>query len=214
MKKSIVVFGIGKFGESVAMELANAGCDILAIDNDKERIHNIAPHVTCAVKANVCDTEALKSLGISNMDAAIVAITGSLDASIMATIFAKEAGVPYIIAKSSDETHSRILAKVGADSVTIPEHESGIRIARRLITGNVLDFFELSQRILMVELAIKPEWTGKSLRELDLRKKHKINVIALRQDNEVIANPDPDKPLPEDSTILVTVEKNTLNKLL
>lgn len=214
MNKSFAVFGIGKFGESVAIELSNAGCDVLAIDLDREKVHNISDQVTCAVKADVCDTESMKSLGISNMDAAIIAITGNLDASIMATIFAKEAGVPFVIAKSNDDTHTKILKKVGADKVIIPEHETGVRIARRLTTDNVLDFFELSQRIRMVEINIKPEWVGKTLRKLNLRQKHQINVIALRQNGEVNVGPDPDEALPDKITLLITVDKKDLEKLL
>ena len=99
MDKSFAVFGLGKFGRSVATELANAGADVLAIDNDKERVHDLADIVTCAVAADIRDTEAMEDLGISNMDAVVVAITRSLDASILATIFAKESGVPYVIAK-------------------------------------------------------------------------------------------------------------------
>lgn len=213
MKKSFAIFGIGKFGESIAMELANAGCDVLAVDLDKERVHNISEYVTCAVKADVCDAETMKTLGISNMNAVIVAITGSLDASIMATIFAKEAGVPCVIAKSKDDTHTKILSKVGADTVIVPEHESGVRIARRLTTENVLDFFELSHRIRMVEINIKAEWVGKTLRTLNLRQNHNINVIAIRQNDEVNVSPDPDQVLPPNITMLITIDKRDLDKL-
>ena len=111
MDKSFAVFGLGKFGRSVATELANAGADVLAVDINKERVHALADIATCAVAADIRDTEAMESLGISNMDAVVVAITRSLDASILATIFAKESGVPYVIAKSQDETHSKILKK-------------------------------------------------------------------------------------------------------
>lgn len=213
MKKSFAVLGLGKFGESIAKELTAAGCEVLAVDINKEQVQDISDIVTYAVTADVCDTETMKTLGISNMDAVIVAITNNLNASILATIFAKEAGVPYVIAKSSDDIHTKILEKVGADKVIIPERESGVRIARRLMSGNVLDFFELSQRIRMVEISIKPEWIGKSLRSLNLRQKHKINVIAIRQNDEIILNPDPDEPLSDDITMLVTVDKKDLDRL-
>lgn len=214
MKKSFAVLGLGKFGESIAMELTNAGCEVLAIDTNKERVQDISDIVTYAVTADVCDTETMKTLGISNMDAVIVAITNNLNASIMATIFSKEAGVPYVIAKSSDDIHTKILEKVGADKVIIPEHEAGVRIARRLISGNVLDFFELSQSIRMVEIHIKPDWIGKSLRSLNLREKYRINVIATRQNGEINLNPSPDEPLAGEMTMLVAVDKKDLDKLL
>ncbi|MCI8747538.1 MAG: TrkA family potassium uptake protein [Lachnospiraceae bacterium] len=214
MDKSFAVFGLGKFGRSVATELANAGADVLAIDNDKERVHALADVVTCAVAADIRDTEAMEELGISNMDAVVVAITRSLDASILATIFAKEAGVPYVIAKSQDETHSKILKKVGADKVVRPELETGIRIARHLATGNILDFVELSETIKMLEINIKPDWAGCTLRELDLRGKEHINVIAIRKDGELIVNPDPDSILAPDLSMLITVEKKYLHRLI
>lgn len=214
MDKSFAVFGLGKFGRSVATELANAGADVLAIDNDKERVHALADVVTCAVAADIRDTEAMEELGISNMDAVVVAITRSLDASILATIFAKEAGVPYVIAKSQDETHSKILKKVGADKVVRPELETGIRTARHLATGNILDFVELSETIKMLEINIKPEWAGCTLRELDLRGKEHINVIAIRKDGELIVNPDPDSILAPDLSMLITVEKKYLHRLI
>ncbi len=212
MDKSFAVFGLGKFGRSVATELANAGADVLAID--KERVHALADVVTCAVAADIRDTEAMEELGISNMDAVVVAITRSLDASILATIFAKEAGVPYVIAKSQDETHSKILKKVGADKVVRPELETGIRIARHLATGNILDFVELSETIKMLEINIKPDWAGCTLRELDLRGKEHINVIAIRKDGELIVNPDPDSILAPDLSMLITVEKKYLHRLI
>ncbi len=207
MDKSFAVFGLGKFGRSVATELANAGADVLAIDNDKERVHALADIVTCAVAVDIRDTEAMESLGISNMDAVVVA-------SILATIFAKEAGVHYVIAKSQDETHSKILKKVGADKVVRPELETGIRTARHLATGNILDFVELSETIKMLEINIKPEWAGCTLRELDLRGREHINVIAIRKDGELIVNPDPDITLTPDLSMLITVEKKYLHRLI
>lgn len=212
--KSIIVFGLGKFGQSISVELANAGAEVLAIDRDEERAHDVADTVACAVSGDVRDTDTLESLGISNMDAAVVAITGNLDASVMATIFAKEAGVPYILAKAQDEIHGRILQKVGADKVIIPEHESGIRAARQLITGNVLDFVELSKNIRMVEITVRDAWIGHSLQELDLRRTEHINVIAVRKDEEVLVNLHPDMIFERDMTLLVTVAKKDLSALL
>lgn len=212
--KSIIVFGLGKFGQSVSIELANAGAEVLAIDLDEERAHDVANVVDCAVSGDVRDMDTLESLGISNMDAAVVAITGSLDASVMATIFAKEAGVPFILAKAQDDIHGRILRKVGADKVIIPEHESGIRAARQIITGNVLDFVELSKNIRMVEITVRDAWIGHSLQELDLRRTEHINVIAVRKDEEVLVNLHPDMIFEQDMTLLVTVAKKDLSALL
>lgn len=214
MDKSFAVFGLGKFGSSVVTELANTGADVLAIDIDKERVHALADIATCAVAVDICDTEAMESLGISNMDAVVVAITGSLDISILATIFAREAGVPYIIAKSRDATHTKILQKVGADKIVRPELEAGVRIARHLATGNILDFVELSDTIKMIEINIRNEWIGHTLRELNLREREHINVIALRKNGELIVTPPPDNALEEGLSMLVIVKKKYLHKLV
>lgn len=212
--QSFIVFGLGKFGESIATELSLAGADVLAVDIDKERVHKISTTVTKAVVANVCDGEAMQSLGISNMDVAIIAITSQLDASVLATIFCKEAGVPFICAKSKDSIHSRILEKVGADKIIIPEQESGIRIARHLLTGNIIDIVEISETIRMAEIAMPQEWAGHTLRKLDLRNKNNINVIALRQNGEIIVTPDPDLPLQETMSLLIIADQNALGKVL
>lgn len=214
MNKSFAVFGLGKFGSSVVTELANTGADVLAIDIDKERVHALADIATCAVAVDIRDTEAMESLGISNMDAVVVAITQSLDISILATIFAKESGVPYIIAKSRDVTQTKILLKVGADKIVRPELETGIRIARHLATGNILDFIELSETIKMIEITIRPEWIGHTLRELNLREREHINVIALRKNGELIVTPPPDNVLEPELSMLITIEKKYLNKII
>jgi trk system potassium uptake protein TrkA len=214
MKKSFVIFGLGKFGNSVATELSSAGAEVLAVDCDKERVQALSDVVTCAVCADICDTEAIHSLGISNMDAAVVAITNSLDASILATIHCKESGVPFVFAKAKDDTHAKILQKVGADKTVTPEHESGIRVARHLMTGNILDFIEISKNIRMVEIAVRKEWANHSLRELNLRQKEKMNVIAIRQGENLTVNPNPDEVLTDKSTLLIIVEQKDLRKLL
>lgn len=215
-KQSFAVIGLGKFGSHVAMELAAAGASVLAVDINEERVADIAEYVTYAVRADVCDSKAIQSLGISNMDAVIVAITGSLDASIMATILAKEAGVKLVIAKAKEEMHSKILKKTGADRVIIPERESGIRVAHNILAGNFLEFIEISQRVRMVEVEIKPEWVGKTLRELKLRNKYQVNVIALKEsmDSDVMMNIDPDMQLKEGMSLWLVVDKNNVERLL
>ena len=124
MEKSFAVIGLGKFGRSVAIELANTGADVLAVDIDKERVHSVANFVTCAVAVDIRDTEAMDTLGLSNMDAVVVAITEKLDISILATIYAKDAGVKTVVCKAQDETHKKILEKLGADQTIMPEQES------------------------------------------------------------------------------------------
>lgn len=213
-KKSFAVLGLGKFGSGVAESLTKAGAEVLAVDNDEEIVNSIASSVTHAVRADICDVEVLRSLGVGNMDGVVIAITGSLDASVMATITAKELGVPYILAKANDALHKKILEKVGADRVIIPEKESGNRMAYQLLAKNFLDIIDLSDKVSMVELAVKAEWVGKSLRSLDLRKKAGANVVAIKQGEEVVVTMDPDKPLSEDMVLWVTAEKKNIEKLM
>ncbi len=214
INKSFAVLGLGKFGESVVRELYEAGADVLAVDRNKERLQSVADFATYAVAADIEDAEAVNALGLSNMDGVVIAVTENLNASILGTIYAKEAGVPYVAAKAKDETHIRILRKLGADMTVLPEYESGIRIARHLATGNILNFVELSANIRMVEISIRREWEGHSLLELDLRRKERINVIAIRNGDEVITNPNPRQPLEDGCSMLITVDKKDLNRLV
>lgn len=215
-KQSFAVIGLGKFGSNVALELAAAGAQVLAIDTDGERVSAIAEYVTHAVIADVCDSKAMAALGLSNMDAVVVTITESLDASIMATILAKEAGVPLVIAKAKEELHAKILKKTGADRVIIPERESGIRVAHNILAGNFLEFVELSQKIRMIEMQVKPEWVGKTLRELRLPNKYQANVIAIKQQegSEPDMHIDPDLQLEEGMSLWLVLDKNNMEKLI
>lgn len=213
-KKAFAVLGLGKFGSSLAETLEAQGAQVLAVDADEDAVSGIASKVTHAVRADVCDMEALRSLGVSNMDGVVVAITGSLDASVLATITAKELGVPFILAKSSNEIHSKILEKVGADRVIIPEKESGRRMAYHLLAESFLDIIELSGTVSMVELSVKPEWVGRSLREMNFRQMANANVVAMKKGEDVVVNMDPDEPLTEDMILWVTIHKKDMAKLM
>ncbi len=211
--KEYAVFGLGKFGRSVAETLAESGCEVLAVDRDEEKIQDIADIVTYAAKADVTDKEALQSLGISNLDAAVVAISDNLEASIMATILAKELGVPYVLVKAQSEIHASVLKKVGADAVIFPEKEMGARIAKNLISGNFIDLIELSSSFSMAEMGVPLEWVGKNLKDLNIRDKYSINVIALKNDDQIEVNIDPEKPLRKDDIMILVGNNNDLQKI-
>jgi trk system potassium uptake protein TrkA len=213
-RKSFAIFGLGKFGASVALELSQAGAEVMAFDIDEEKVHEIAPYVTKAMQVDTCDTETMASLGLSNVDGAIIAITGNLDASVMATIMCKEVGVPYVLTKSGNSIHSTILQKLGADKVIVPEKESGVKVARNLIAGNFKEFIELSDQIRMVEISAKSDWIGKTLRELNLRQKHHINVIGIRKGDELTLNFDPDTPIENTFSFIVVMDKKDVAKLM
>lgn len=213
-KKSYAVFGLGEFGRSVASELMNAGAEVMVLDKDEDRISDMADKVTLALQIDAAEMRSFEALGLSNMDGVVVAMTGCLDACIMAILASKEAGVPFVLAKSQNSTQTAIFERIGADKIVTPEHDGGIRVARNIIAGNFLDFFELSKRVRMVEMAVKPEWAGQSLKELSLRQKHKINVVALRRDGELTTDINPDEPLQKEDTILITIDKKYIEDLL
>lgn len=208
--KSYVVFGLGRFGSSVAVSLCKNGCEVLAVDQDEERVEDIANEVTCAVKANVIDPDVYKSLDLSNMDGAVVAIGENVEASVMATILSKEAGIPYVIAKASSETYGMVLKKVGADEIIYPERDMGSRVARNMVFGKFMDTFELSHQYSLVEMKTPDAWAGKTLQELDLRKKYGINIVAAKRGEEVVANLKPNVPLVPDEVLLVVGDNQKL----
>lgn len=203
-----VVFGLGKFGQSVAQTLAENGKEVLAIDSSEEVVQDVSDYVTHAVQADVTDGDALKALGVGNFDVAVIAISNNLQASIMSTILAKEMGVPYILAKAQNDIHKRVLEKVGADKVIFPEREIGVRIANNLISENFVDYIELSDDYSIVETAVLDEWVGKSLKELNMRVNYGINVMAIRKGDSISIAPGPDLIM-QSSDILVVIGSNS-----
>ncbi|MDO5425369.1 MAG: TrkA family potassium uptake protein [Eubacteriales bacterium] len=211
--KSFVVFGLGQFGSSVAAALGKNGCEVLAVDIKEERVQDIASAVTYAVKGDVTDPDIYESLGLNNMDGAIIAITNSMEASVMATILSKEAGIPYVMAKASSDTHAIVLRKLGADRVIFPEKEMGYRVARNMVFGKFVDTFELSDRFSMVELAVPSSWVGKSIRSLDIRRNWGVNIIAIKQGEDVDVSVDPDDILRPDQVLLLVGDNAKLKKI-
>lgn len=212
--KSYAVFGLGEFGKSVALELMNAGADVMALDKDEDAVTDIAQYVTLALQVDAAEAHSYAHLGLSNMDGVIVAMTENLEACIMAILESKKSGVPFVLAKSRNKTQSIIFEKIGADKTVTPEHDGGVRIARNIVSGNFLDFFELSKNARMVEIIVKPEWVGKSLKELALRQKHKINVVAIRKKGEITTEIDPVEPLCEGDTMLIIADIRSLDYLI
>lgn len=212
-KKEYIVIGLGQFGTSIAQTLMQNDCEVLALDINEKRTRAIADSVTCAVTGNVMDTELLSGLGIRNFDGAIIAIGENMEASIMATMVVNELGVPHILAKAQSELHAKILRKVGADRVVLPEFEMGIRYANNMVHGNFFDAVELSPDISMMEIHVRREWEGKSLKQLNMRAKYKINVIGIKSEDGFDVNPDPDEPLSAGAQLVSIGRNEVLNKL-
>lgn len=213
MKKSVAVIGLGRFGVSVAEELYKNGSDVMALDNNEDNINEIADKVSVALCLNVSDPKALEEAGIGNMDIVITAMSESLEANIMGIATAKSLGVPQVIAKAKDQFMGEILEKVGADVVIYPERESGIRLCHKIISNDFIDYFDISDTTSLIQMFPKKEWIGKSLRQLELRKKYHINVVAIMQNEDFNIAMDPDEPLKADEKILITLKKKDLKKL-
>jgi len=201
------VIGLGRFGGSVAITLARLGHNVLGVDMDPHRVQNFAPHLTHAVQMDATEEEALRQMGMRNFDTVVVAIGANLDASVLITLLLKEMGVRRVVAKASSDLHGKILEKVGADRVVYPEKEMGQKVARFLTEANVLDLIELTPHVSLVETGVPAGMVGRNLRDLDLRARYGVTVLALRRGERVIISPPADQPL-HAGDVLVLVGDN------
>ena len=201
--KSYIVIGLGRFGSRAAKRLYELGCEVLAIDHNSELVHPIANQVTQAVVADARDKEVLRALGAKDFECAIVAIGDNLADSVLATMNLKELGVPYIVCKASDETHRQVLMKLGADRVVIPEQEHADRLAKNLSSPNVLDYIELSEEYGIIEIPAPKAWVGKSLKELNVRAKLGVNIIAVEKGRKINVSPAADYRIEAEDVMVV-----------
>jgi trk system potassium uptake protein TrkA len=214
MKNSIAVLGMGRFGQFLTAALSRDGADVLIADNDEETIRKYANLVSCAVKADLNDPEVIRGLGLSGVDTVVVAMGSSLDASIMCVMVAKELGVPRVIAKAASLRMGEILRRVGADEIIYPEKESAELTARRLMSSDFLDFFNLGSELSVFSMKPKKDWIGKSLRELRLRDRYQLNVIAIRENGRTSATMDPDQPIAAHSEIFAVAKQDDMDRIL
>ena len=212
-KKQFVVIGLGRFGSSIATTIYSLGNDVLVIDKNEDLIQDIASEVTHAVQADATDENALRALGIRNFDVAIISIGGDIQSSVMATLLLRELGVKYIIAKGNGELHAKVLYKIGADRVVLPEKDMGVRVAHNIISSSILDYIELSSDYSIMEVKAFEDWVGKDLKSLELRKKYGINVIAIKKGEKINLNPAADDIVCKDNVIVAIGSKEALNSL-
>ena len=212
-KKTYAVFGLGRYGRAVAKELVENGMEVIAVDNEQRIVNDAAAYLPVCKCADVTDAEVISRLGIGNIDTVIVCMASNLEASVMAITLCKEAGVETVIAKCSNEMHQKILLRVGADQVVFPENESGIRLAKNLISSGFIDMISLSSDVSVVEIGIKDEWCGKNLIELDLRKKYGFNIVAIKKGENVNVSINPEEPLDAESSLIVIANTAKLGKL-
>ena len=213
MKKTYAVFGLGRYGIAVARELVLNGVEVIAVDADERIVNAAADELPICKCADITDPEVIRQLGISNVDVVIIAMANNLEASVMAVTLCKEIGVKTVIAKSANEMHQKILNRVGADKVVFPENESGIRLAKNLLSSGFVDMVSLAKNVSMIELDVKTDWVGKNLIELNLRKKYSINVVAIRKGESVSVDIDPHASLQRDDKLIVIANTEKLAKL-
>lgn len=211
--KSFVIIGLGRFGTAIASELSALGHEVLAVDVDEERVQQVADHVTLAVTGDGRNIEVLRALGVRNFDCVVVAMGSDVGNSALITLNLKELGVKEVICKAQSHVHSRVLEKIGADRVVFPEYEMGAKLAQGLSSSNVLNFIELSEDYGILELSAPQSWQGKSLRELDVRNRHHVNVIAIRKNGELNVAPSPDLPLESGDQVVALGRYEDINLL-
>ena len=213
INKTYAVFGLGRYGRAVAEELVKNGADVIAVDRNEELVNDAAQFIPVCKCADITDPEVINKLDIEDVDVVIIAMANSLESSVMAITLCKEAGVKTVIAKCVEEMHGKIFYRVGADKVVFPEKEAGTRLGKNLLSSGFVDIVELSKDVSMVELEMKPQWVGKNLIELNLRKKYSINVVAVLKGEEVITSIDPEMPFTENMKLIVIADTVKLDKL-
>lgn len=211
--KQYLVLGLGRFGESLAMSLYKLGHEVLAVDSDADLVESIAPHVTQAIQIDATDEGALESLGVRNFDAAIVSIGQNVRDSILVCVLLKELGVPYLIAKAIDELHAKVLRKVGVDRVIFPERDMAVRVAKSLLTPNVLEMIDLSDDYQLLETILPTKWVGNTIIGMDVRKRYGVSILAIHRGGEFFVSPAPDFAFQAGDILLVLGKKDDIDSL-
>lgn len=211
--KTYAVLGLGRYGKAVAKELTDSGAEVLAVDTNQNIVNQAALELPYCKCANITDPEVFYQLGIGDVDTVIIAMASNLEATVMAITLCKEAGVKNVIVKSGNETQSKIYTRLGADKVVFPENESGIRLAKNLLSAGFVDMIELSQDVSMVDLDVQADWVGKNLIQLNLRRKYGINIVAVRINGVVQVDVNPETPLTAEMKLIVIANTKKLAKL-
>ena len=212
--KQIAVIGCGRFGMSLAITLGKLGNEVMVIDKDEEIINSIADKVTHAIICDVSVDGRLKELGLANFDICVVAIGSDYKTSIIATVEAKELGIPKIIAKATDSVQAMVLRKIGADRVIIPEKDMGVRVANNISNSNILDSINLSDEYSLVEISPMEVWVGKSIKDSEIRNRHHVNIVAIKNKDGLEINVGADYVIKSSDILLVAGRNDWIGKLV
>ena len=212
--KQYLVIGCGRFGSSVAKKMCQLGNEVMVIDKDEDSINNIAELVTHTAIVDVTEERDLKSIGLGNFDVVIVAISSDIRASIMATVMAKEMGVPKVVCKAKDELQAKVLYKIGADKVAFPERDMGIRLAYNLASENILDQINLDPEYSIMEIVTPQNWVGKTIIELNLRAKYDITVLAVKTQSGLKVMPSPNYKMQEKNILIIIGNTDKISDII
>lgn len=211
--KQFAVLGIGRFGFSLATKLSEQGYDVLAIDKDEERIKSVADLVTYAVQGDTSDINTLKSIGLSNIDVAVVAVASDINVSLMTVLHLQELNIKEIYAKAQSEQHAKVLLKIGVKEVFLPERDMGRRVAQHIVSSNILDLIELDPNHSVQEILVPKSWHGKTIAQLNLRADHGVNVLAIKRNTEFVISPGAENVILEQDVVVLVGENSRLEKL-
>ena len=212
--KQYLVIGCGRFGSSVAKKMCQLGNEVMVIDKEEDSINNIAELVTHTAIVDVTEERDLKSIGLGNFDVVIVAISSDIRASIMATVMAKEMGVPKVVCKAKDELQAKVLYKIGADKVVFPERDMGIRLAYNLASENILDQINLDPEYSIMEIVTPTNWVGKTIIELNLRAKYDITVLAVKTTSGLKVMPSPNYKMQEKNILIIIGNTDKISDII
>lgn len=211
--KSVVVFGAGRFGSSIAQELFQNNVEVMVIDKDEEKIQNLATKVTTAIIADVTDEAAMEEVGLKNFDVAVVAIGSDLESSIISTVTAKEHGIPTIYAKSPTDMHGRILKKIGADYIIYPEKQIAQRLARSISGSSIVEYLNFSEEYSIAEIAPPKNWENKTLARLNIRNEKNIMIIAIKRNKKMIISPKASETILKDDKIIILGKNEEISEI-
>jgi len=208
-KKSFAVLGAGRFGRSLATALDDMGEEVIIIDKSEAVMDAVAKMDTAiqTVIGNYADENVLKAAGVRNVDTVIIAASSDLSTSILAAVTLKEMGIKDIIAKASDKVHAKILEKLGVDMVIMPEHDMGKRLASKITSSNFLEYIEVSDSFSIAEINCPRKFFNKSIKDIDIRNKYGLNIIAIENNGDVNISPKPDEKF-KDKDVLIVVGSN------
>lgn len=210
--KQIAVLGLDQFGSGVARTLTRLGVEVMGVDRDPEKVAEIAPDITKAIQADLMDAEALESLALHNFDAVVLSIK-DVEISCLTTIAMKDQGIRYIVARAGGNVHAKILARIGADKVIMPEQDMGIKLAHSLAGNNVIEYMELSDQYSLMEIASLDEWVGHTLKEKNIRTRYGVNVVAIRSGDSFRIAPQGDDSIRKGDILVVIGENKDIEKL-